>query len=173
MSIEHKRNILAVSCAVLLGVPLLLQGAALSKADVGFLKMAARANMTEAHLGQMAETQASEQAVKDFGHTLTKDHTNAYETLTVLADKTGETIPKAIGRVKDIELLTHLKGKAFDRAFTQEEVQSHKRAIIAFKNEAAHGENPDVKAWAQAVIPTLEGHLQDAESLAKLEKAGK
>lgn len=67
----------------------------------------------------------------------------------------------------------HLKGNSFDRAFAQDEVQSYKTAIAAFKKEADHGENPDVKAWAKKMIPTLEGHLETAEKLAMVEKKAK
>lgn len=169
-----KKNIVSsFCCAALFVMPVVLQGAALSNADANFMKMAAIANMTEAHLGQMAENQASEQGVKDFGDKLSKDHTSAYEGLTVLANKTGETIPKAIGKDKNIERLMHVKGDRFDRSFLPEEVQSHKTAIAAFKNEAEKGENADVKAWAKSMIPTLEAHLQTAEGLEKHEKTSK
>jgi len=160
-----------VVCAVILSVPMLLPAFGLSKTDAQFMKKAAEANMTEAHLGQMAEAQASQQSAKDFGQTLSKDHTSAYESLTVLANKMGEAIPKAIGPDKTIERLMHLKGKAFDRAFTQDEIQSHKSAIALFKNEVEHGENTDVKAWAKTMISTLEGHLQTAENIARAETA--
>jgi putative membrane protein len=111
--------------------------------------------------------------VKDFGQKLSNDHTIAYEDLTVLANKTGETIPKAIVRNKTIDRLQHLKGASFDRTFLLDEVQPHRTAIATFKNEAEHGENPDVKAWAKTMIPRLEGHLQRAENLAKQTKTGK
>ena len=145
----------------------------MSKVDAQFMNMAAKANMTEAHLGQMAEAQGRQHGVKDFGSRLSKDHTSAYEELSVLANKTGKTIPKAIGRDKTIDRLMPLKGNRFDRAFLLDEVQSHKSAIAAFKSEAEHGENADVKAWAKTMIPILEGHLQTAESLAKHEKTNK
>jgi hypothetical protein len=45
--------------------------------------------------------------------------------------------------------------------------------IAAFKNEAEHGENADIKAWAKNMIPTLEGHLETAERLVAQEKTGK
>ena len=152
---------------VLLSAPLILQGATLSKTDSRFMKRAAQTNMMQAHLGQMAETQAHEQTVKDFGKKLSGDHTNSYEGLTVLANKTGETKPKALRSDKTLVRLTHLKGKSFDHAFLQAQVQSQRTAIAAFKNEAAHGENPDVKEWANRMVPTLEGNLQMAENLAK------
>lgn len=153
--------------SVLLSAPRVLQGATLSKTDSSFMKMAAQTDMMQAHLGQMAETQAHEQRVKDFGKKLSTDHTNSYEGLTVLANKTGETIPKKLKSDKTLVRLTHLKGKSFDHAFIQAQVQSQKTAVAAFKNEAAHGENPDVKEWANRMVPTLEGNLQTAESLAK------
>ncbi len=173
MSMCRKSSRRMIGCAYLLGCAAVLQGFTVSQADSRFMKMAAKANMTEAHLGQMAEAQASHKAVKDFGQTLSMDHTNAYEALTVLANKTGEAIPKAIEHHRTIESLKHLRGKAFDRAFTQDEIQSHKAAIAAFRKEAEHGENPDVKAWAKTVIPTLEGHLRTAETLAKQVQSGK
>ena len=90
----------------------------------------------------MAEAQARQQGVKDFGKKLSNDHTIAYEELTVLANKPGNTIPKAIERNQIIDGLTHLKGTSFDRAFLLDEVQSHKAAIATFKNEAEHGGDP-------------------------------
>ena len=47
-----------IGCASLLGCAAVLQGFTVSQADSRFMKMAAEANMTEAHLGQMAEAQA-------------------------------------------------------------------------------------------------------------------
>lgn len=159
-------------CSALLGIPA-LKGAALDKVDASFMTRAARASMTEAHLGQMAETHASKQAVKDFGQQLSKDHTVAYEGLSVLSNKTGEAIPKAIGHDHTIEHLSHLKGHSFDREFLLDEVQSHKAALATFKTEAEKGENADVKAWAKSMIPTLEAHLKTAEDLARQRHAGK
>ena len=167
MSIDWKTLVVVVGCTTLLSVPAFLRGAALDKIDAHFMTHAARASMMEAHLGQMAEAQAARQAVKDFGQQLSKDHTNAYEGLSVLSSKTGEAIPKAIGHDQTIEHLAHLKGPSFDRAFLLDEVQSHKAALATFKTEAEKGENADVKAWAKSMIPTLEEHLKTAEALSK------
>ncbi len=145
------------------------QAADLSSADKSFLKSAAVANMTEAHLGKMAQDQASQDAVKHFGETLTQDHTKAYEELTAVAGKTGQSIPRGIDirRNRVIEQLIRDKGSAFDRQFVSHEVQDHRRTIAEFKREAEHGRNPEVKAYAQKMIPTLEEHLRKAEGLEK------
>ncbi len=144
----------------------------LSSVDKQFMKMAAVADMKEAHIGEMAENQAAAQDVKDFGATLVKDHTEAYQELSALAAKTGVEIPKGINAAKDSEVvpLEALKGKRFDRKFTLDEVQAHSQAIAAFKREADHGQNADVRGYASKMLPTLQEHLRRAEDLEKNSK---
>lgn len=161
---------MSACCMAAFCVPMVASGATLSKTDTQFMKMAAQVNMTEAHIGQMAQTQGSAQNVKDFGKTLSDDHMASYGGLSALANKTGGDIPKALAKNATVTRLKTLKGKSFDRAFMQDEVQDHKTALAAFKKEAEHGDNPDVKAWAQSMIPKLEGHLQAAENLQKSAK---
>ena len=141
----------------------------LSKSDAEFLRMAAEADMTSAHLGQDAEDRAANGQVKDFGKKLTTDHTQDYQQLSELASKTGETIPKGIDRQDDREIasLDRAKGKTFDREFLTHEVTEHEKLVRAFKQEAEHGNNPDVKAYANGALPTIEGHLHDAQNLLK------
>lgn len=142
---------------------------AMSKAERQFLITAARADMTEAHEGQMAADRATQSNVKDLARTLIDDHTQDYEHLTVLAEKTGVKIPKGINAAKDpaIAQLTRLKGAGFDRQFTKDEIADHRRAVAAFKRESEHGQNPDVKAYATQTLPTLEKHLNMVEQLSK------
>jgi putative membrane protein len=158
----------SLGCVLVLSLPLLAQ-AKTSRADSAFMKMAAQADMTEAHIGQMTETQASQSEVKDFGQKLIHDHTDAYAQLTSLAAKTGESIPKGINvrKITTVEQLTKLKGKRFDHQFVQAEIRDHEKAIADFKREAQHGQDPDVKAYASKMIPILEGHLRQAKALSK------
>ena len=58
--------------------------------------MAAVADMTEAHLGQMAEGKAARSGIKDFGQTLVKDHTKAYQELTALDNKLGQRFRRVL-----------------------------------------------------------------------------
>jgi hypothetical protein len=39
--------------------------------------------------------------------------------------------------------------------------------IEALQREAAHGHNPDIKAWAGKIVATRQQELQTAQSLAK------
>jgi putative membrane protein len=146
-----------------------LAAAALSNTDKQFMITAARTDMIEAHEGQMAESQANRANVKDFGKLLVQDHTQSYEQLTALSSKAGVSIPKGIdaAKVPALEPLLRLKGDRFDREFTRDEIAAHRRALAAFKREAEHGQDADVKAYASSMIPTLEKHLQLAEECAK------
>ena len=66
------------------------------------MKLAAKTkSMTEVHLGQMAEAQARRaKDVKDFGERRSKDHTTAYEGLTVLANKMERRSRRPSGTIR-------------------------------------------------------------------------
>jgi putative membrane protein len=132
----------------------------------------AKADMTEAHQGQLAEGQATRTDVKDLAKTLVQDHTESYQELTALSAKTGVSIPKGIDSAKDPTLrqLVHLKGPNFDKQFTRDEITSHRQALAMFKREAAHGRDEAVKAYAAKMVPVLEKHLHLAEECAKSAK---
>jgi putative membrane protein len=164
------RSILSGTCCLaLLSAAGMAYAGSLSKVDKQFMIMAAKADMIEAHEGQMAGNQAGSLNVKDLGKTLVQDHTESYQLLTELAAKTGVSIPKGIDAAKDrtIEQLIHLNGARFDHVFTRDEVAAHRQAIATFKNESARGQDPDVKAYATKMIPVLEKHLHLAEECVK------
>jgi putative membrane protein len=159
----------ALGCVLLLSLPMLVQAQAPGNADEAFMRMAAHTDMIEAHIGQMAESRTAQSRVKDFGQKLIHDHTDAYQQLTALAAKTGGSIPKGIEirKISAVEQLMKLKGSRFDHQFVQEEIRDHQKALAAFKREAQHGKNPDVKAYAAKMVPVLEEHLHAAQALAK------
>jgi putative membrane protein len=156
-------------CGALCCLPAFAQTGSLDKADQSFLDTAAQTDMTEAHVGQMAQDQGNAQAVKDFGQMLVTDHTNDYNQVTALGTKVNATIPKGLDAMHDkmIAPMNKLKGAAFDHKFIQEMVAGHEKAIAQYKKAAADSQNPDVKAYAAQVLPTLEKHLDTAKDLAK------
>jgi putative membrane protein len=164
------RSISSGACGlVLLAAAGIAYPASLSTADKQFLTTAAKADMTEANEGKIAENQAARGDVRDLGKTIAQDHTENYSQLAALAAQDGVSIPTGIDTGKDrtIQQLVHLKGASFDRTFTADEIAAHRQAIAIFKREAEHGQDPDVKAFATKTIPVLEKHLQMAETCAK------
>ena len=59
-----------------------------------------------------------------------------------------------------------MSGAQFDKAYMNYMVADHKKDVADFQKEAAHANDPDVKNFAQTTLPTLESHLQQAESIA-------
>jgi len=161
------------------GVLVLLAGAGIAQAattnrrgqqqDKQFLRTLAIADMTEANLAEMARDKATKPPVKDFAQTVVKDQTDEYGQLSMLAGKTGESIPKGIntGKNPTVRTLMHMKGDSFDHAFLRDEIADQQRIVSALQRESSHGENADIKAWAGKELSVRQQELQQAQSLAK------
>jgi putative membrane protein len=160
---------LSGACIAILAATGIAEAASLRKADAQFLTMAAKSDMTEAHEGEIAVNQAARTDVKAFARTIVQDHTDSYHELTALAAKTGVSIPRGINVARDqtIVQLVHLKGAGFDREFVRDQIATHRHAIAVFKQEAEHGQDAGVKAYAARMVPILEKHLHLAEDCAK------
>jgi putative membrane protein len=132
------------------------------KADANFAVAAADGGMLEAKLGQLAENNGSSDDVKNLGKTMYDDHTKANGELIALAQKNNITLPTGLSdkSQKAYDDLSKESGKDFDKDFAKQMVSDHKKVIDAFQKEADNGNNADLKAWASAKLPVLQGHLQ-------------
>jgi putative membrane protein len=137
-------------------------------ADKNFMNKAAQGGLAEVQLGQLAQQNASSSAVKQFGEKMVSDHTQANQQLMSVAQQKGVTPPSDLDthdkNTKD--RLSKLQGAEFDKAYMQNMVKDHEKDVAEFKKEAQNGKDPDVKAFAQKTLPTLEQHLQMARSVA-------
>jgi putative membrane protein len=160
---------LLVCCAFYQVAMMAQTGSGGGTTDQEFVNLAAQTDMTEAHLGQLAQAQGDSQAVKDLGQMLATDHTADYTQLGTIATKAGLTVPKGLDAKHDkmIGPFEKLKGKMFDRRYTQTMVKGHGEAIAAYKKEVNNGQNADIKAYAQQALPTLEKHLKAAKDAEK------
>lgn len=166
---QGRTTLAGASCLALLIPVGVANAASLSRADRQFMAAAARADMLEAHEGQMAENRASQDSVKTLAKTLVGDHTTSYTDLSQLAAKAGTSIPKGINAAKDpaIEQLTRLKGSGFDRRFMRDEIAATRQNLALFKREAQHGQDAAVKAYASRMVPVLQKDLKAAEQAGK------
>lgn len=138
--------------------------------DQQFVDLAAQTDMVEANLGQLAQTAAGSQAVKDYGQMLTTDHTSDFNKLDSVAQQAGLTRPNAIDTEHNktmIQPFQKLKGAAFDRKLIQAAVAGHTKAIAVYKKEAADAQSPAIKSYADAALPVLQKHLEQAQALEK------
>ncbi|SFI53776.1 DUF4142 domain-containing protein [Halpernia frigidisoli] len=133
--------------------------------DKMFVDAAAKGGMMEVMLGNIAETNASNQMVKDFGKMMVTDHSKANEALKSWAMNAKYTLPTSLDadQQKMVDDLKMKTGADFDKAYTDMMVSDHKKDIAEFKKEASEGTG-DVKAFASTTVPTLEMHLTKAEA---------
>jgi putative membrane protein len=64
------------------------------------------------------------------------------------------------------KMLQSKQGADFDKAYIHDMVKDHEADLAEFRREAENGKDPDVKAWAQKTLPTLEQHLESAKQVA-------
>lgn len=138
-------------------------------ADHDFVLEAAMGGMAEVELGQLAATKAQSDQVKQFAQRMVTDHGKANDELKSLAQSRNIMLPTDGGAhhkaIKD--RLAKLSGAAFDRAYMQEMVTDHRKDVNAFRKESQSGKDAEVKAWAGKTLPTLEEHLQMAQSASR------
>jgi putative membrane protein len=167
-----KRILLTVCCIALGSFSVLAQRKAAEASpmtDQQFVDFAAQTDMVEANLGQLTQTAASSQAVKDYAQMLVTDHTKDFNQLYDVAHQANLTRPEAIDAEHDkmmIDPFQKLKGAAFDHRYVQEMIAGHTKAIAIYKKEAGDAQNPAVKSYAEQALPVLEKHLDDAKALA-------
>jgi putative membrane protein len=140
----------------------------LSTTDTTFLNEAARGGTEEVNAGQLAQTTATSPAVRRFAARMVADHTAADQQLMTLAQSksiTPTTDPDS-AHATMLSQLQGMHGRAFDRAYMTGQVDDHQNAVTLFENEAQNGTDPDLKAFAQKTLPTLQQHLAMARQLA-------
>ena len=143
--------------------------------DQEFVGFAAQTDMVEANLGQLAQTAASSQPVKDYAQMLVTDHTGDFQQLQDIARQANLNMPNAIDaqHEKAIDPFQKLKDAAFDHRFVQEMIAGHSKALEIFKKEAADAQNPALKSYAEKDLPVLEKHLTGAKDLGTAKKPAK
>lgn len=134
-------------------------------ADHNFTMKAAQGGMAEVKLGQLAEQNGGNPAVKAFGHRMVTDHTKANDDLKAIAARKGVMLPSDLDPRDQAtyDRLSKLNGAAFDKAYMKDMVADHRTDAAEFRRESEQGTDPDIKAFAARTLPILEEHLKMAE----------
>ena len=142
--------------------------AKLSGQDKSFLKDAAEGGNAEVAGSQVALSQSSSADVKTFAQMMVDDHGKANTELMGLAQQKGVKVPDAPSMMQkgEIKMLSQRKGASFDQHYADSiGVKAHQNTIKLFQKEVDKGTDPDLKAWASKTLPTLQHHLEMAQSL--------
>jgi putative membrane protein len=135
--------------------------------DSAFAVKAAQANMAEVELGKLALQKAMSDDVKKFAQMMVDDHSKALDELKGVAGTKNITLPTAIDaeHKKLSDRLSKLSGVGFDREYMQAMVDGHRKVAADVRKESQSGADPDLKAWAGKILPTVEAHLKQAETV--------
>ena len=127
----------------------------LSAADKAFMKDAAKGGMMEVAMGRVAEQNATDNEVKNFGARMVKDHGKANDELKTLAREQNVQLPaeKQPGKWKS------------DKDYMGQMVKDHENDLAAFEKEAKEGSDPNVKNFASKTSEVVRKHLDMAKKI--------
>jgi putative membrane protein len=138
----------------------------LSNSDRKFVEEAAIGGMAEVEMGNLAGQKAGSDAVKQFGQRMATDHSKANDELKQVASTKGVQVPASLDHKhqRELDKLSKKSGADFDKAYMSLMVDDHKKDVAEFRKEAGSAKDPDVKSFASKTLPTLQEHLQLAQT---------
>ena len=136
-----------------------------TKADQRFLTEAIEGDMAEVNMGKLAQQNGQSEDVKQFGQMLQTDHGQHLQQAQQMAQQMGVTAPSGPNakQKKAYDRLSKEKGARFDKEFARMAVMDHKQDIAKYEREAKS--KSTLAQFAQQTVPTLQKHLQTAQSI--------
>jgi putative membrane protein len=140
----------------------------LSKEDSSFVLEAATGGMMEVEAGNIAQQNAQDPRVKNFGSMMVTDHSAANNELKSLVS--GRVmIPDSLpaDKRKHLESMRKMNGKAFDNHYKSMMLTDHKEDVDKFKKAATSVQDPGLKDWVNKTLPVLQKHLDSIQAINK------
>jgi putative membrane protein len=141
--------------------------------DMRFIKRAASYDMTEVSLAKLGAQKAVRPEVKAYAAMLVTDHSKVGDELSNLAAAKGVKISNSIGskQAATFQKLEQSSAAEFDAHFLAEMVKAHQMCMSNFEEASRQARDPEVKALANKMLPTLKAHLQKAMELSPKDMA--
>jgi len=151
-------------------------GAALAQTpnDAQIAHIAYTAGVVDVAAGKQALEKSHDKAVRDFAQEMVRDHTAVNDQALALVKKLGVTPqdnPTSQGLAKGgadkLKALSALNGKAFDKAYVENEVAYHKTVNGALSATLVpNAKNAELKSLLQTGLKLFQEHQTHAEHLA-------
>jgi putative membrane protein len=128
--------------------------------DQIFAAAAAASNLSEVAMARIAVARGSADEVKLFAQSMIADHSKANNELIALATSKAMGVPMSL-EIQDRASEAVLLGKTgddFDKAYAHQQLAAHMGAVALFEAEAERGRDPQLRAWAAKMLPTLRDH---------------
>ncbi len=142
----------------------------LSDANIAYILDAA--NMSDSTWGAIAATKGTSAQVRGFGRTMMRDHHALRQAGLDLVKKLNVTpVPPSDDHSQadlqaEIDKLNgSAKGKDFDKAYIDHEVDYHKAVLDIATKAMNAAQNAELKNLIQKAAPNIQGHLDLAEKI--------
>jgi putative membrane protein len=131
-----------------------------------FAERMAEGGLMEVKLGELAQQKAANQAVKDFGARMVKDHSQANEELKALATAKGVQLPTDLGKDSKAMFtkISSKTGDAFDKDYMQHMLVDHRKDLVMLKIKHS---DADLQAWQNKTLSVVEEHFKIAQDTNK------
>ena len=139
-----------------------------SRADANLMHDLAQANLAEIEAGKMAQSKTKNDQVKQFAQKMVDDHTKAQEELQQLAQQKGVKLPTEpdMKHRASAKMLSALEGDKFDKRYlSQGGLSDHRNTHKLLSRVQDRATDPDLKALASKMLPTVDQHLTMAQEL--------
>ena len=127
-----------------------------------FLNQAVPSNEFEVTSSELALQNSQSEDVGMFAEHMIHDHTEAGTKMEAAAAEQGSLEAKHQGMMDE---LSGTSEEEFDQLYLSQQLTAHEEAVALFSSYAQEGEEGPVKATAQELLPILEEHLQEVQSL--------
>lgn len=143
--------------------------------DPEIASVAVVANQNDIDFAEIAKEKSQDPKILEFAGTMITDHKTVIDLAVALVTKLNVTpkdnavSKKMVSDAKETaKMLRSKSGKAFDKAYVDNEVAYHKAVIGAVKTVLIpQAQNEELKALLEKVVPILETHLHHAEMVQK------
>jgi putative membrane protein len=132
----------------------------LSADDNKFVSQAAQGGMFEVKASRLALDKGVPDPTRQFAQMMVDDHGKANRDLESIVKKKGGTVPATLDadHQEQLDGLADLNGKEFERKYHDVQVKGHDEAIALFERYSKNADDPDIKAFANRLLPILRAH---------------
>jgi putative membrane protein len=142
--------------------------------DANILALLDEANAADSSEGAIAATKGTSAAVRNFGKQMVSDHHKMRVQGEALAKKLKltPTPPSDDNTTSDAQkemdnLNSTAKGKDFDKAYIDGQVDDHKKVLDLAVKAMGQAQSTELKNLIQKATPTVQSHLDKAQSIQK------
>ena len=162
---QTARQLTVIAAGILLSH--VAMAADLDKKDAEYLQKSAQGTMSEVKMGEMAQKQAADERVKQFGKRMVDDHGKDLQTIKQLASQKHVTLPDAPNKEQSREAakLAKLSGANFDKEYVKYEMKDHKDDVKESGKTMKEATDPDVKNFASAEYKTVSAHKKEIDDI--------